>query len=253
MQVNEVEIQLFELDTALKLLAQNHSVPLNRLTNHPKLKDAYDRVKYAVVTFHGGPAYSIVRQHISRLTRPHLIENETIGSYIWGCIQDCYGDVDRYCSPLCINSIPPETNERPTCQHHIITREVSEEGSINVVCLNCDKNGDHINTAIVYSDEDIDALTGQELRFIKGLGISQVSIMVRDGLKYARKMDMTPIDRLDALATNSMIPKGYVASPYNLNMVEESKPSHSNSMRYTTWFAIFLFILLMILVVYIFL
>lgn len=248
MQVIPVEILLSDLDASMKLLAKSHQVHMKNLT--PELKEAYQKVKYAVTTFHGGPGYAIIKQTISKLVKPNKIEPETIGSYIWGCVQDCYGDVEKYCTPLCINSIPSETDENPSCQHHVITREIDEDGIVDIVCLNCDKANEHIHTAVLYSNEDVVALTGQEIRFIKNLGISQLSIMIKDGYKYVSKMEMTPIDRIESIAPSSMIPKGFAQTPMSIKQTKEKEPAPYN---YTSWFLIILLIVITALMVYFFL
>lgn len=247
MQVNPVQISLVDFDTSMKLLAKNHRVPLKDLS--PELKEAYQKVKYAVTAFHGGPSYAIVRQTIMKLVKPSTIEPETLGAYIWGCVQDCYGDAEKYCTPLCINSIPSETDEKPSCQHHIITREINDDGGINIVCLNCNRNNEQLHTAILYSREDIDSLTGQELRFIKNLGIAQLSIMIKDGYKYVQKLPMTPVDRIVSAAPTSAIPKGYVQAPMH---VKDHEPEEQSN-NYFSWFLIIVFIIVIALLVYFFL
>lgn len=249
MQVNHVEILLSEFDASLKLLAKNHHVRIDKMS--PELRESYLRVKHTVTTFHGSPAYAIVKQTIAKLVKPSKLEPETLGSYIWGCVQECYGDVNKYCTPLCINSIPSETDESPSCNHHIITREIDEDGKVDLVCLNCNKNSDDtIHTAILYSNEDIDALTGQEIRFIKNLGISQLAIMIKDGYKYQRKLEMTPIDRIETRAPASMIPKGFIQSP--MNIVEEHHEEQSTN-NYWVWFLIIILIVIFAFMVYFFL
>lgn len=248
MQLTTSEIHLSEFDNSLKLLAKNHQLKLEKLS--PELKEAYQKVKNVVLTFHGTPAYAIVKQSIAKLVKPNKIEHGTVASYIWGCVHECYGDAEKYCTPLCINSIPLETNENPSCQHHIITRELTDDERIDITCLNCNKENEYIHTAILYSNEDIDSLTGQEIRFIKNLGISQLAIMIRDGFKYHLKMKMTPIDRIDSKAPDTMIPKGFIQSPLH---IKEEKDEERHSNDYKSWFFIILLIIILALLVYFFL
>ena len=106
----------------------------------------------------------------------------------------------------------------------------------------------HIHTAIMYSNEDIETLTGQEIRFIKNLGISQISIMIKDGYKYVKKMDLTPIDRFVSSTPETMIPKGFIQSPMNIR----EAPEEYNT-NYMAWFLIIVLIVFVGLMVYLFL
>ena len=250
MQFDAVELSLDKFIKSLKLLANNHTKPIKDLT--PELKEAYNIVKTHVVSLHSGPGYKVVKQYIAKLTRPGTITHGTLGSYIWGCVQECYGDVDKHCTPLCINSIPYETNETPNCQHHIITRDTTEDGEIRLTCLNCDSSGkNHINTGILYVNSDIDTLTGQEIEFLKGLGISQLSILIKDGYKYHKKIDMMPIDRLTTSQPQTSIPKGFIQSPMNIVEKQEEKTGQSNT--YLGWILLVVLIIIFLIAIYLFL
>jgi hypothetical protein len=247
MQFDTVELSLEEFIKSLRLLALNHSKAIKDLT--PELRNAYNVVKTHVVSLHSGPGYKVVKQYIAKLTKPNKIEYGTLGAYIWGCVQECYGDIEKHCTPLCINSIPSETNEIPNCMHHIITRDTSEDGEIRLTCLNCDRSPGHINTGILYVNSDIDTLTGQELEFLKKLGISQLSIMIKDGYKYNKKVDMLPIDRLSTSQPETSIPKGFIQAP--LNIVEKKEKDDGN--LYLGWILLAVLIIIFLIAIYIFL
>lgn len=248
MQFDGIELKLDQFVNSLRLLANNHTKSINDLT--PELREAYNIVKTHVVSLHSGPGYVLVKQYIAKLTRPGTIKHGTLGAYIWGCVQECYGDVDKHCTPLCINSIPFETNETPNCQHHIITRDTTEDGEIRMTCLNCDSSGHHINTGILYVNSDIDTLTGQEIEFLKGLGISQLSILIKDGYKYHKKIDMMPIDRLNTSQPQTSIPKGFIQSPMNIVEKQEEK---QESNTYLGWILLIVLIIIFLIAIYLFL
>lgn len=249
MQFTTVELELNQFVKSLGLLAANYKKSIDDLT--PELRDAYNVVKTHVVALHSNPGYKVVKQYIAKLTRPSHISHGTLGSYIWGCVQECYGDIDKHCTPLCINSIPYDTNEVPNCQHHIITRDTTEDGEIRLTCLNCNSTGQHINTAMLYVNTDIDTLTGQEIEFLKGLGISQLSILIKDGYKYHKKIDMMPIDRLSTSQPQTSIPKGFIQSPMNIVEKKEEKTDQSNT--YLGWILLVVLIIIFLIAIYLFL
>ena len=115
--------------------------------------------------------------------RPTELEINTVGSYLWGCSQNYYGDVNKSCSPLCINSLYSEDND---CQYSIWTYS----GELNNI-LNT-----KTTQAYIYVENNWTGFTNTDIEKLKLNSISHATILKTQNSQHKIVLPMTSISNL---------------------------------------------------------
>jgi hypothetical protein len=122
---------------------------------------------------------------LSKKYRPSFIEEYSVGSYLWGCSQNYYGDVNKACSLLCINSIPFDEN-KSTCQYSIW---YYDKALIKVADVLSSK-------AYIYVNKNWNSFTKSDIEELKNCGIYFASILTTLNSKHKILINMTSVDNL---------------------------------------------------------
>lgn len=95
-----------KLQSSVKLLIENYDIELLDLSEYKNLYDAYKIIHDINQTDSKLLSSILINQH-----RPSDIHIGTLGSFLFGCLQDYYGETIKECSPLCIGNINSFNNE----------------------------------------------------------------------------------------------------------------------------------------------
>jgi len=167
------------MEEAIEILAKNY----NQSLTNPKLAPYKEIVEK-------NKKNPLILEYISKQYRPISIREGTFGSYLWGCSQNFYGNVNKNCSVLCADSLNfdlNESTENQTCQYQIwsydknlklITPKISSSRAYIYVPENWE----------YFKKSDIDILKSKEIQF--------VSILITKESKHITLIPMTSIENI---------------------------------------------------------
>ena len=105
---NCIHVDLADLEASLDLLSKNIDTIPDRVPKSDPVYIAYENVKLFISMFYGREEYPKIIEIMNKYRKPNTINPNTIGSFLFGCSQENYGDINnRLCSPLCLQSILP--------------------------------------------------------------------------------------------------------------------------------------------------
>ena len=188
-----------EIRKNIDVLTENNTLKVDQLAIFDDIYKAYEYIKLFVSLpdkFEGyTELYEQMISYILQSYRPSMIVPGTIGSFIFGCFQQTYGDIDQACSPLCHDSIQRTAyNKSIVCTNQIwiqITPDIF--GDTRFVKL---KNDCKAMTAYIYVDKSFEGFTLSEITNFKKEGLSQAQVMVTHALKHHIINKMTSINSL---------------------------------------------------------
>lgn len=105
------EISYDKIQSSLKLLIENYDMELVELSDYKNLYDAYKIITYVKEVDQTLLSSILVYQY-----RPSDIKIGTLGSFLFGCMQDYYGETNKECSPLCIEN---KIDENTECEYQV--------------------------------------------------------------------------------------------------------------------------------------
>lgn len=114
------------------------------------------------------------------LHRPTIIEPNTVGSFIWGCSQEYYGDINKSCSPLCIGSL---NGHETDCQYSIWIYNQNKSLK-NILKVSTNK-------AYIFVNNDWKGFTRTELKELKNAGIEFSTIITTMNSQHKILIPMT--------------------------------------------------------------
>lgn len=120
-----------------------------------------------------------LKQHF----RPTELEINTVGSYLWGCSQNYYGDVNKSCSPLCINSL---FSEETDCQYSVWTYYKELTNILNT----------KTSKAYIYVENDWSGFLNKDIEILKISGITHATILKTQNSQHKIVLPMTSINNL---------------------------------------------------------
>lgn len=103
--------------------------------------------------------FDVYKLIIEKLYQPLIIKPNTIGSLIYGCLNNNYGDVDKYCSPLCDNFIGCDNNVYLYMDKKLISKYINNNSNVAYIFT------DDIN--IEFNDDDINTLYKDNIKYIQ--------------------------------------------------------------------------------------
>ena len=151
----------------------------NKSLEDPEIRDVYQKVEQYRKN---NPE---IVEIIKKKYRPSFIEPNTAGSYLWGCSQNYYGDVNKSCSLLCVNSIAFDEDEY-LCQYSIWYYDKSL----------IQKNNVKSSKAFIYVNNDWKYFYDTDIRILKNCGIQFATILTTNNSKHKILIPMTSVDNL---------------------------------------------------------
>ena len=94
------------MENEIRILAENYDLDLE----DPMVREAYEKVKNA--------EKSEISSLLKKYYRPTRLNVGTVGAYLWGGMQNYYGEVSKSCSALNNGSL---FENEETCQYQIWT------------------------------------------------------------------------------------------------------------------------------------
>lgn len=115
----EIDVNYDDITQAIANLADHYHIKLSALLVNEDLYQDYKYIKEMTDFLFGSDEYNVIIKIILQQFRPSIIDNDTIGSFLFGCFQSNHGDVDAQCSPLCLNSIKNPFKSTKRCTEQI--------------------------------------------------------------------------------------------------------------------------------------
>lgn len=176
-------------DLVLRLY-DKRDVKLSQVDDDPQLSSDYDYFRYIVNYYRENNqklAYQELAQILSSFPPPTQIEKDTIGSYLYGCSQSNFGDVDRSCALSCVEGFDPNFNTKP-CQQQIWQYA---QGKLVSLYTSADST-----EALIYVDNDFTGLSEAQLEQLRVENVMRISVLVEQNGRYVRLLPLTDISQL---------------------------------------------------------
>nr|QBK91113.1 MAG: hypothetical protein LCPAC202_00870 [Pithovirus LCPAC202] len=220
-----VKITSRDLEEMISFLANNHHFYPEKLSNDDPVLSKLNMFKTTISYLRGKEDYDLLYEIINRQYRPSIIKDETIGAFLFGCMQQDYGDIDRGCAISCLNSFNPD-HQPLICSYQLWVQENinPEDGDIRFKLFHDGINTsqypennfqsigyvlpDRPSRAIIYINLDFDGFRGNELQFFEDNGVIMAELMIKDGSRYKRVHPLTLLEKLP------QINKGRKSQPF---------------------------------------
>ena len=164
-----------EIEDCIKILVNNHWQKPGKLPEGHAVLSSY-KILSLSYTIMDDTNKKLIRDIISKQYVPSSISPGTIGSFLFGCINQDYGEVDRHCSPLCLGGM----DSKP-CEKQMWTQ--SGEKPRRFIRMN---NSD-ASEAYVYVEKGFVGFTEQEISDLQEANVSIVTVLnTRDGRHYTK-------------------------------------------------------------------
>ena len=232
-----VKITSHDLEEMISFLADNHHFYPEMLAEDDPILLKFNMFKTTISYLRGKEDYDLLYEIVNRQYRPSVIKDETIGAFLFGCMQQDYGDIDRGCTIACLNSF--NQDHQPLICSYQLWLQLPEELALKGLQLpegmdlkglhdNQDENirfklfhdGININQtqndfqingyllpdrpsrAIIYINLDFDGFRENELQFFGDHGVIMAELMIKDGSRYKRVHPLTLLEKLPQINTN---------------------------------------------------
>lgn len=183
-----ITVKREELETAIRDLALNHRVILKDLPIDHPLTKAANIVKLAVTILENN-RYGILLDILDEQPRPTSLIPDSSGAFLFGSYQDCYGEVDRHCSPLAIGSIRRNDDNLTACLAQVwVFRTENDRKYYSAITHRDSKQ------AYVFVDTIFQGFTPHEIELLKKSGVEYVQVFNTDHSRHETVMPMTSID-----------------------------------------------------------
>lgn len=185
-----MEFDLHKLEKYIKILTDNYKIKLDELDKHPNIKDSYELVNK--ITINNDNKDDITKL-ITKQYRPTQIMPDTVGSFLFGCFQETYGDIPAECSPLCAYSINNGENvsmEKCDSQIYIQYFDVNDESEQRFVKLGNSKSPQ----AYIFVKLNYIGFTSHEKGYLISQGVTKVQILVTKDSKHHTVIRMRNLD-----------------------------------------------------------
>ena len=219
--------EIERLSNLISAIHQHHNISLSRIEEDGRIANKYVALAanfnflQFVISYlqqHGKiREYRQLTKIIYNLPRPTYIKDNTIGSFLYGCNQSDYGDVNERCALNCINSFNPRW-KKVRCDKQIWTissdrRRFSSRINGNRLKLIHsadfpqdaidpsikDRSKSTINPsplALIYVEGDFDGFRKEEIRALENHHVQYVSIYIKENNRYLQLLPSTHVEML---------------------------------------------------------
>ena len=187
---SEYESNSNQLNKHIKNLAENYELKFSEAKNIPHINESIEYIsKINMINNHE------IIQSILKEYRPSQIFPNTIGSFLFGCLQQNYGDVSVECSPLCSYGIKNNNELKPEkCSNQIYVQHNDELNSRFFKLNDCESRQAYVFVYINFM-----GFTQQEKVYFKKNGIFKIQILVTQNSKHHVIIKMRDIDDLPTI------------------------------------------------------
>ena len=163
------------MESYIKILAENYDLEID----DPMVREAYEKVKNA--------EKSEVSKILKKYYRPTRLNVGTVGAYLWGGMQNYYGEVSKSCSALNNGSL---FENEETCQYQIWTYK---NGDMKL-------QGDSLSSkAYIYVEDEWQGFNYCDIEKLKEGGIENACVLNTVDNKHNILLKMSPITHLPIL------------------------------------------------------
>lgn len=163
------------METAIKKLCENYDLDIDS----PIVREAYEIIKNA--------EREEVIKELKKYYRPTSLNTGTVGSYLWGSLQNYYGDVSKPCSALNNGSLF-ENDEM--CQYQIW---IYKNGVIKL-------QGESLSSkAYIYVENNWEGFNYCDIEKLKDAGIENACVLNTVDNRHTILLKMSPIFHLPVL------------------------------------------------------
>ena len=223
-----VSVDRRDLKEAISCLANNHwHKPSDLPTNHKVVK-SYNLVNL-VVSLAKEDEMRMINDIINKQYRPVRITEGTVGAFLFGCKQKDYGDVNRDCSPLCINALGHDK-----CQHQVWV----DQGSTPSRFIRINVPDPPSEIAYVYAKKGFSGFNSNDLSDFGSAGVKKVQVYITEDTTHSLEI---PLITLAELEPGSEVTKG----------PSDKKRSPNTNNSSFNWFPILFLIIIVGIMLYI--
>jgi hypothetical protein len=173
------------LEKYIKILTDNYQLKFSDIEKDSKLDIAMRTIEEANNKGDLELPGSILKQY-----RPSELRPDTIGSFLFGCLQQTYGDVPMECSPLCAYGIKSNDEmEVKKCSNQIYVQYTNELNNRFYKLYECDSRQGYLFVHINFM-----GITKREKKFFIDNGIYRLQILVTHNSKHHTVIKMRDID-----------------------------------------------------------
>jgi hypothetical protein len=206
-----------ELENHLHQLILHSDTELLRIPENKQLRKNYSYILENIINEKKQP---VIKKIIKKSFRPTEIYPNTIGSFIYGCKQEDYGDIDKYCSVLCLDSWNNPGKIR--CKDNVAV-QVNNHSEDRFIFRNLVEDSDR---CFVYIKDDFDSFYEYEIEKLRTHQIKYIQLLSTRTSKHFKMSEMIPLED---------------APCYRVHKKEKDWPISDESF---TWVAIFLSIII---------
>lgn len=219
----EIDVNYDDISRAITNLADHHYIKSSSLLENEQLYKDYKYIKDITEALIGSDEYNTIIKIILQQFRPSIIDNDTIGSFLFGCFQSNHGEIDAQCSPLCINSIknPFKSSKKCVEQIWIQTNYYGESRFISLTPQSSSMK------AFIFVFQTFNGFTDNEIDiFLENNILLAECIMTKNSKHYqvfkARTIDDLPMQNNSLIEFDNSISEhydyDYPKNSSNLNM-----------------------------------
>lgn len=184
-----VQLDLADLEASLNILNANLDTTIDQLQDKTSpVYVAYENVKLFISMFYGRDEYSKITEILNTYSKPKTIKPNSIGAFLFGCLQSTYGDIsNKYCSPLCLQSVFPDVTF-VCCPYQVwILNETSFEQISDTMT----------DKAYIFSSlSKTLQFTPEQINLLKEKGIHNVHVLETRDTLHKTLIPLTHIDNL---------------------------------------------------------
>lgn len=163
------------MENEIRILAENYDLDLD----DPIVREAYEKIKNA--------EKSEVSKILKKYYRPTRLNVGTVGAYLWGGMQNYYGEVSKSCSALNNGSL---FENEETCQYQIWTYK---DGHLRL-------KGDSLSPkAYIYVEDGWQGFNYSDIEKLKEGGIENACVLNTVDNKHNILLKMSAITHLPIL------------------------------------------------------
>ena len=182
-----------KLEKYVKILTDNYKLKLNDLDNHPQVNQSYDAISSIIHNNNNNNSSKLINLILAQY-RPSQIIPETVGSFLFGCFQQTYGDIPSECSPLCAYNISNDkglTLEKCDSQIHIqYLDSVPLDGKSRFIKLGVSGS----KQGYIFVNLDFLGFTQSEREYFKSEGLSRIQVLVTKDSKHHTVLKMRNVE-----------------------------------------------------------
>jgi hypothetical protein len=239
-----VKIDHKDITDAITCLVDNPHNKIKDLDNDSKVLKSYQLIKFISTSLNKSELNDHLAKVISKEYRPTNILPNTVGAFLFGCSQGHYGDISRYCSPLCINNLGfkniSEIDESHTssCDNQVWMQN-DLDNNVRFYPLIQPKNS---NKAYIFVDESFDGFTQKELLLLHQADVTKAKIITTKKSKHHIKLNWTNLNNLQRKDSNFL---NEIEKQYNNDI--NIYPEINNSNKNFIYFGIFIIVLIILI------